>query len=293
MKKYKIVCFYDFDGTLIPNTMFHPILAEHKIDAEDFFADCDTFKERVLNNNLQIDDEHAYMNVFMKYINEKRLPHFTNKDLQKLGKDIEFFPGVIDYFKRSKEKINKEFGHQGIILEHHIVSTGNRQIILGTGIAPYIDKVIASEFIEGTYLGLPQQSLASITAAIGPNLKPLHFFSVNKGADVDKSINIQGRMSKEQRKVPFRRMVYVADGFTDVPPFAVMYDREGLCVGVYNSLTIGSLERGTKLVTEGRVHKLVEADYTEGSELSLILENRFEKVALDTILENSQLKFQF
>ncbi len=71
MKEYKIVCFYDFDGTLIPNTMFHPILAEYNIDAEDFFIDCDKFKQRVLGDNLQIDDEHAYMNVFMKYINER------------------------------------------------------------------------------------------------------------------------------------------------------------------------------------------------------------------------------
>ncbi|PIN87505.1 hypothetical protein COV12_03420 [Candidatus Woesearchaeota archaeon CG10_big_fil_rev_8_21_14_0_10_32_24] len=293
MKEYKIVCFYDFDGTLIPDTMFHPILANYGIDANAFFEECDLFQKILTDDGLQIDGEHCYMNIFMKYINEKKLPPFMNKDLRKLGEGITFFPGVVDYFKRSKERINQEFGHQGIKLEHHIVSTGNRQIILGTEIAPYVDQVIASEFIEGSYLGLPQLSLASISSAIGPNLKPLHFFSVNKGADVDPSINLQRKMRMDHRKVPFTRMVYVADGFTDVPPFAILSDRDGLCVGVYNPRIAGSLETGTKLVTEGRVHKLVEANYTKESDLSHILEGQFKRSALEIILKKSQIELPF
>src|SRR5260370_33723523 len=55
-----------------------------------------------------------------------------------------------DFLRTSKQIIEDrtEFRTHGISVEHYVLSTGHRQMILGSAIAPFVKDVWASEFIE-------------------------------------------------------------------------------------------------------------------------------------------------
>ncbi|NIU20250.1 MAG: haloacid dehalogenase-like hydrolase, partial [Actinobacteria bacterium] len=42
-------------------------------------------------------------------------------------------------------------------------------------------------------------------------------------------------MSRDQRRVPIRNMIYIADGPSDVPCFSIVNERGGKTLGVYQT----------------------------------------------------------
>ena len=94
-------------------------------------------------------------------------------------------------------------------------------------------------------------------------------------------------MPEEARRVPFRHMIYVGDGPTDVPCFTVIKKNGGLAVAVYNpdDPTRQSFKKCYDLTLHAdRVHFMAPADYRSGSQLRLILEQRLTEIA-DGIVE--------
>jgi hypothetical protein len=69
--------------------------------------------------------------------------------LRELGGELEFFPGVPEILGRLADVVQDEsFAKHEVALEHYIVSTGLRQMILGSSIAPHVDGVWGCEFVE-------------------------------------------------------------------------------------------------------------------------------------------------
>ena len=83
---------YDFDHTLSPHYMQdHTILRHTGIDPSEFWPSCTTLiKER------GYDQELAYMKRMLDYDGIRKL---SNADLQAMGPDLTFFPGVPDFFE--------------------------------------------------------------------------------------------------------------------------------------------------------------------------------------------------
>jgi hypothetical protein len=95
-------------------------------------------------------------------------------------------------------------------------------------------------------------------------------------------------MPEESRRVPFRQMIYVGDGPTDVPCFTVMKKNGGFALAVYNpeDQTRRSFEKCYQLTFHAdRVHFMAPADYRAGSHLRLILEKHITEVA-DRIVDS-------
>lgn len=68
----------------------------------------------------------------------------TREWLGEQGKAIEFFPGVLTWFKR----IN-DFGEScGVKVEHYLISSGNKEIVDGCLIAKEFKVVYACEFLD-------------------------------------------------------------------------------------------------------------------------------------------------
>ena len=67
--------------------------------------------------------------------------------------------------------------------------------------------------------------------------------------------------------VPWSKLVYVADGVTDVPAFEVVRRGGGLALAVYDPS--GGPNESTRIA--GRTHLMLPADYREGSPLDIAL----------------------
>lgn len=201
----------------------------------------------------------------------KREVRITKEKFNELGKGIEFFPGVLSWFKR----INEYAESLGLQLEHYIVSSGVKEIIEGTAIKEEFKKIYACEFMYD-YNGL----IAWPKVAVNYTGKTQFLFRINKGVleltpTSDKELNQY--TPAEDRRIPFRNMVYIGDGITDVPCMKLVKVNGGQSIAVYNP------EKGKEtvknLVKDNRVNFISTADYSEQSEMDTIVKAILDKMA--------------
>lgn len=277
-KKYTTVAIaYDFDGTLIPGNMqqnsFIPAL---DVKPEDFWAEVKAItKENDMNEIL------AYMFLMLKKAKEKGIP-ITKDAFKEHGKGIKLFPGVDKYF----DEINAYAKSKGLILEHYIISSGLEDIIRGTSIYKKFEKVFASSFKYdvNNVAEWPSQ-------AIDYTNKTQFLFRINKGVKNEwDNHTLNSPMPKEERPIPFRRLIYIGDGETDVPAMKMTTYQGGKAIVVYNPnqrTNEGKKAKraAKKLISDGRADYIASADYTKGSDLFNIISNCIEKFSVEVELE--------
>lgn len=202
---------------------------------------------------------------------EARDSRITKEKFNDLGKAIEFFPGVLTWFKRMNEYADS----LGLQLEHYIVSSGVKEIIEGTPIKEEFKKIYACEFMYD-YNDL----VAWPKVAVNYTGKTQFLFRINKGV-LDLTPNSDAELNRytpsEERRIPFRNMVYIGDGITDVPCMKLVKVNGGQSIAVYNP------EKGKdtvkNLVKDNRVNFISKADYSEHSEIDIIVKAILDKMA--------------
>ncbi|MGB0911361.1 MAG: HAD family hydrolase, partial [Nitrospirales bacterium] len=204
-----IAIVYDFDHTLSPHYMQdHTILRHAGIDPKEFWPSCTALIEA-----KGYDQELAYMKRLLEH---EAIRALSNKDLEKMGADLTFFPGIPDCFEELNALFSpQEYEELGIRLEHYVVSSGLKAILDGSHIAQYVKAIFGCEFDEDDgHISFPKRTISHTQ-------KTQFLFRVNKGLlDMDQDVN--DHMPEEMRRVPFRHMIYVGDGPTDVPCFTLM-----------------------------------------------------------------------
>ncbi len=280
-----IACFYDCDKTLIPGDMQEKMLREHNIEPRQFWDEAGrnvTFdKSQGVNHN----SENAYMNLFLDCVEGGRIPNLSNQMLREYGQEIDLFPGLPDFFLQMKNfvKENQKYSAHQITLENYIISTGLKEMILGSDLnqEACLDGIFASEFSEKDGV------IKRIARSVGFMQKTVYLHEVNKGVNVYPHLDVNEKIPHKSRRVPFQNMIYVGDGFTDVPCFALINDRGGKSLGVYDQNEKGAFEQAYKLQEDERVFTFSIADYSKGSANYKILEHSIRKIA-DQIVEHRE-----
>ncbi len=260
---------YDFDHTLSPHYMQdHTILRHAGIEPAEFWSSCTALiKER------GYDQELAYMKRMLDY---DAIRNLSNADLQAMGPDLTFFPGVPDFFEELNALVQQpRYAEWDIHLEHYVVSSGLKAILDGSHIAKHVKAMFGCEFDEDQgHIHFPKRTISHTQ-------KTQFLFRVNKGL-LTMEQDVNDHMPEEARRVPFRHMIYVGDGPTDVPCFTVIKKNGGLAVAVYNpnDTTRKSFKKCYDLTRHAdRVHFMAPADYQTGSPLRLILEQHLTELA--------------
>ena len=273
-----IAIVYDFDHTLSPHYMQdHTILRHAGIDPKEFWPSCTALIEA-----KGYDQELAYMKRLLEHDAIRAL---SNKDLEMMGDELTFFPGVPDCFEELNALFSpQEYEELGIRLEHYVVSSGLKAILDGSRIAQHVKGIFGCEFDEDDgHISFPKRTISHTQ-------KTQFLFRVNKGLlNMDQDVN--DHMPEEMRRVPFRHMVYVGDGPTDVPCFTLMKKNGGFAVAVYNAEDHSrrSFEKCYQLAHHAeRVHFMAPADYRVGSHLRLILEQHIKDIANGVLEERRQ-----
>ena len=128
---------YDFDKTLTPDNMQEQgyIQAVGYENSSEFWNESNTLAE---NNDM--DQNLAYM--YKMRTMARGIMLFTKETLKEKGKDITFFPGVVEWFDRIRRY---GISHE-VIVEHYIISSGLKEMIEGTKVADEFEKIYASSF---------------------------------------------------------------------------------------------------------------------------------------------------
>jgi hypothetical protein len=275
VKKTPIIAFlYDFDKTLCTTDMqdyaFIPSLG---MTPETFWPEANSFGWA---NHM--DGILAYMYTMIRKSREKNIP-LTRDGLVEMGRSIELFPGVQDWFAR----INAFGASLGVQVEHYVLSSGLREIIEGSSISGEFKEIYASEFYY-------DESGTPVWPKLTVNFTAkTHFvYRINKGVlDVANDRDLNASMPDDSKRVPFTNMIYVGDGLSDVPCMKMMRAYGGQAVAVYQDGNRAGVEG---LLLDGRVDFIFPADYREGTMLDATMKNILRRMAISDALneENAE-----
>jgi hypothetical protein len=287
-----IAMIWDFDKTLIPGNMQGPLFRHFDIDEAEFWAEVDGLEEFYRSHGSRlIQRDHLYLNHILTYVREGKMPGLGNQLLRELGGEIDFYTGMPDFLELARKTIESRpgFAEHQIRVEHYVVSTGLRQMILGSAIASQVDSVWACEFTElvappgyGADQGQlfsPEGEIRQLIYTIDNTSKTRAIFEINKGTNKNPSIDVNAKIAPEDRRVPFQNMIYVADGPSDVPVFSIVEANGGRTYAVYRPGSQGEFQQAARLLEQDRVDAFGEADYSDGSHTAMWLMHAAEEIA--------------
>lgn len=258
---------YDFDGTLSPGSMqehsFIPEIGEEKA----------AFWERVNGEaaRLGADNILIYMHEMVKAAQREDV-RFRREDIERHGQRIGFFPGVADgWFQRLRDHGDA----LGVTVQHFIISSGLKEMVRASAIGPEFEKVFASEFKYNA-----DDVPVWAAAAVNYTNKTQFLFRINKGAlDLADHSAVNRYVPEDDRPVPFRNMVYIGDGDTDVPCMRTVKEQGGVSIAVHPPGDAAGAAKTAALKADRRVHFTADADYREGSPLDAYVKAAIEKMA--------------
>lgn len=215
----RILAFiYDFDGTLCDdNLLDQQMLKELGSDPKQFWP---TSNERA--KKCHADRVCTYMHELMLLCSDSGRP-LSRQLLHKFGAQGILRAGLIgenNWF----ERLNRKCENVGLIAHHYIISSGLGEMIdsclEANKLTDYFcdneqSHVFASRFF------FDQDEIAVAPAwTVNYTTKTQFVFRINKGKlelGDDKAPNEY--MAQEQRPVPFENMVFIGDGYSDIPCF--------------------------------------------------------------------------
>ncbi|MEG1803674.1 MAG: HAD family hydrolase [Clostridia bacterium] len=260
-----VALMYDFDKTLSTKDMqeydFIPSLS---MTPTQFWTASDQFAK-------QHKMDHILSTMYLMIDKAKRGNiNLSQESLREQGKQIELFPGVLDWF----ERITNYGLTLGLNVRHYIISSGLKTMIEGTPIAKYFTQIFASDFLYDQQ-GFPVWP----SMAINFTSKTQFLYRIHKGVeDTAEHIKLNRKQDKNEVQVPFSNMIYFGDGFTDVPSMKLTRLNGGYSVGVYQN------QDNNYLVADDRVSFYVPADYREGSLLDKTIKAIINRMSADAEL---------
>lgn len=266
MNNIDVALVYDFDGTLSPGNMqeFGFVQAIGK-DPNEFWNR--THDMAVSNDASGI---LCYMYLMLQEAKANGLS-LKRENFRRFGSMIELYPGVEEWFGL----INRYGMSKGLNIKHYINSSGLKEMVEGTPIAKEFENIYACSFLYDA------SGIAYWPAvAVDYTTKTQFLFKINKGIkEVSDNKRINEYVAKEDRPIPFERMIYFGDGETDVPSMSVVKSQGGHAIAVYGDPK--KKDTATKLINANRVDFMCKADYTEGGDIHTTVKHILDKISED------------
>lgn len=275
MKKKEIIIalIYDFDKTLCTKDMQeYTFLPNLGINPKEFWESVDK-----LAFENKMDKILACLYMMIKKTKELG-KSIGREDFYNCGKEIEFFKGVEDWFSR----INEYGKSKDVKIEHYIISSGQKEIIEGTNISKYFKEIFASEFLY--------ENGKAIWPAMAVNYttKTQFLSRINKGVlDISDDITLNNKMLAENRRISTKNMIYIGDGYTDIPSMRMTHENGGYSIAVYQK---NNKSTAINLLKDKRVDFAAIADYQENSELDKLIKAIIDKMSINTKLYQEHQK---
>ena len=249
----KLAMVYDFDGTLIDGIMTDPIIEDLGLDTKTFWENCSAYA-----HEHGMDKICSYMFLLLQEAGSRNTP-LTLEYMRKIGRRLRLRPGLEgkdSWF----EQVNLICDGSGLEAEHYVVTSGLAEIveanpIMGEG---KIARVFGSRFHYGEEGALWPAKVVNYTT------KTQYLFRINKGLLDESDEDEPNRyMPSEKRPIPFENMVFIGDGFTDIPCFSLVKANQGHAIAVLGADDDKSKRTIEGLVADKRVDQISLKDHFE------------------------------
>jgi len=267
-----VALIYDFDGTLSPGNMqeysFIPAINKDK--------DAFWMESARLSQENDADSILTYMWLMLQKANAEGLS-LKRESFRSFGEKVKLFSGVKEWFGL----INSYAREKGIIIEHYINSSGLTEMIEGTPIAGEFTKIYACSYLYDI-----DGKAYWPAVAVNYTTKTQFLFKINKGVrSISDNELINEHIPEDERRIPFKHMIYFGDGQTDIPCMKLVKDKGGHSIAVYKPRDAQKLMGAQKLTHDGRVNFICPADYSAGKDIHSVVSAILDKIKAEWELE--------
>lgn len=254
----RIAVVFDFDETLTPEDSFQSLLRHLEIEVDAFES------ERIqplLDKGWEKYLARAYCLVKES---QQRDRNITQQDLQQVGQSITLYPGVENLFEQLKMAL-KEISPQ-IELEFYLISGGFVDIPKHSSLAKNFRCMWGCQlhYNEAGAIEFIKYQMTHIE-------KTRYLYYLSKGIDRENGKDLVYNyrdISEEKLYLPLEQMIYVGDGASDIPCFAVMKQYHGLAIGTHKQGASAQDWQHLEGISRGqKLSNLVPASYEPDSEL--------------------------
>jgi hypothetical protein len=232
------------------------------------------------------DPVHAYLKLFLDLTKAgKPFDGITNKNLRDFGSQLKPYDGLPGFFQHLR-KWSKEppFGDLDIEISYYVVSGGFEEIIRG---CDTISKNL-NEFYGCRLAGdTPTGQVKYIMRAISFTEKTRYIFEIHKGIlkrQSDKNpMLVNKEVKKDKRPVPFKHMIYVGDGLTDIPCLSLIKHNYGYGIAIMHKDS-AKREVFEDLIKEQRATSYHSPNYKKDSDLTGVIKAIISGVYKDLVL---------
>lgn len=271
-----IAVVFDFDDTLAPDTTTGYLRHAGLVDVARFW------KEDVAPLTLEDwDPVPAYLHQMIEVARAGRIPPITLDSLAAWGQQAPLHDGVETLFGRLRRAASD--ANPRVNLEFYVISSGIGDVLRSTRIAHEFKDIWASEFHYGAdgAAAFPKK-IVSFTD------KTRYLFHVQKGligrSARGRPFDVNRKLPPDQIRVPLNRMIFVGDGYTDIPCFSLLKQHGGVPIAVYDPHHEEKWGNAFQFVSDNRVSNINSANYSEKSDLSNFLIMAVRKLANDILL---------
>ena len=268
----KIAIMYDFDKTLSPRDMEEYSLIPHLgyENPRKFWNEVTALADR-----NRMDSISAYLYLLQRKYEENGEP-LQMDAFHDLGRAVELFPGVKSWFGRINDYgLEKDF-----MVEHYIISSGMSEVLEAVPIAKEFKRIYACRYYYDEHGNAKWPA-----RIVNYTTKTQYMFRINKQVlDENEDASLNEYVKQSDRPVPFARMIYIADGFTDVPCMRLVKEYGGKSIAVYN--TDDTTAR--RLHRDGRVNFTAKADYRQGSDMETLVKQIIDSMYCQEVLEERE-----
>ncbi len=274
-----IALVFDFDDTLAPDST-SGFLADMGVDVEQFWAQ----EVGPLLAQQDWDPVPAYLYKMIELSRSGSHGTITRERLQQWGSRLPLHSGVETLFSRLRTTGQAQ--HPQIQIEFYLITSGIGDVVRSTPIASEFTDIWASEFIydpQTSGIEFPRR-IVSFTD------KTRYLFHIQKGiigsASRNKPFEVNRKIPEDRLRVPFEQMIFVGDGYTDIPCFSLIRRSGGVAFGVWDPKHRDKRSRAWGFIQEGRVSNLNQARYDDEAELYQWLEEAVDSIASRMAISN-------
>ena len=273
-----IAVVFDFDDTLAPDST-SGYLAEAGIgDLMSFWK-----KEVAALTDADWDPVPAYLYKMIEASRSGRIPLVTKESFMDWGRRLPLHEGVPGLFARLRQEAKN--ANPRAAIEFYLISSGIGDVLRQTPIAPEFTDIWASEFSYGNDGGIDfPKKIVSFTD------KTRYLFHIQKGLigpqSRGKPFDVNKKLKPEQIRIPINHMIFVGDGYTDIPCFSLVKKDGGVSIAVFDKTHGEKWGSAYQFVHDGRVSNLLSANYSDQSDLSIFLGMAVRKLATDIAISS-------
>ena len=277
-----IAIVWDFDGTLSPedSTTKTVEILDGDTPGSEFWDDIKSLrgdKRKPRWEHVLASDAPIWMYALSRLAFRKKTPLNAEFFREFVVPKIQTFPNAIPFLKKIRSLQEREdFRKVDLQIHHFVISAGLKELVELVFPEDLVTWTFGCRYTVIAYEGHEDEPESIPVFCMDETVKTRSLFEISKGSFNDQSKQVNTRVEEKNLWAPFKNVIYVGDGPTDVPALSLVRDKGGLGIAVYNSSKApDEINRRLKQMRlDKRADLITPADFSYSGELFKYLKTR-------------------